>query len=104
MATPRMLVALSLSAVIVAIVFGIAAAVGEWWILPVALVVHAAGFSLVMAVLVPRLRDTDKPDPVTEARLEEEAVEEQKRDGSGRRSDGPRRRRESGDEERVFGH
>ena len=73
----------------------IAIAVGEWWVLPVALGAHAAGFLIVMALIAGRAtEDRDKPGPVAEARLEEEAVERT----------GPNGSRRSEDEPRVFGH
>ena len=97
MATPRMLVVFSSAAIVVAAAFGIAVAVGEWWILPVALVLHLAATAVVITFLGRRvLEDRDKPDPVTEARLEEERAEEESQNGS--------RRPREGDEERgVFG-
>lgn len=92
MATPRMLVVFSSAAVVVAAAFALAIAIGEWWILPVALVVHLGATALVLAFLGRRiLEDRDKPDPVTEARLEEERAEEHSHNGS---------RRREGDEER----
>jgi hypothetical protein len=50
-----------------------ALATNNWIFLPIALGIHALGTVLVMKAIWPRLRDADKPDPVTEARLEEEA-------------------------------
>lgn len=88
MATPRMLVVFSSAAVVVAAAFALAIAIGEWWILPVALVVHLGATALVLAFLGRRiLEDRDKP----EARLEEERAEEHSHNGS---------RRREGDEER----
>ena len=94
MATPRMLVVFSSAAVVVAVAFALAIVVGEWWILPFALVLHLGASAVVLAFMGSKvLQDRDKPDPVTEARLEEEAVEESQ-NGS----------RREGDEERgVFG-
>jgi membrane protein implicated in regulation of membrane protease activity len=77
MAAPRMLVVFSSAALVVAVAFAIAVVIGEWWILPVALLVHLGATGLVLAFLGRRiLEDRDKPDPVTEARLEEERAEE----------------------------
>lgn len=97
MAAPRMLVVFTSALAVVVMAFAVAIVVGEWWILPVALAAHLTGSGVVLLYLGRRiLEDRDKPDPVTAARLEEEAVEES-RNGS-RRTDG------SEGEERVFGH
>lgn len=55
--TPRPLTLYAVSALITAAVFaGLAAAAGgEWWILPVALVVHLLGFLVYIQVFVRRL-------------------------------------------------
>ena len=57
-----------------ALVVGLVAALAtdNWVFLPVAIGIHAIGTVLVMMAIAPRLKDEDKPDPVTEARLEEE--------------------------------
>ena len=91
-----MLVVFTSAAVVVAAAFAVAVVVGEWWILPVALAAHIVGTGVVMGFLGRRiLEDRDKPDPVTEARLEEERAEEHSHNGS---------RRPEGDEEKgVFG-
>jgi hypothetical protein len=59
-----------------AVVVGVVAALAtnNWIFLPIALGVHAIGTVLVMMAIMPRLKDEDKPDPVTEARLEEEGA------------------------------
>ena len=89
-----MLIVFTSAAAVVVVAFAIAIAVGEWWILPVALVAHLTGTGVTMFFLGRRvLEDRDKPDPVTAARLEEEGAIEESRDGS-RRPDG---------EPRVFG-
>lgn len=94
MANPRMLVGFTSALAVAVIAFGIAIAVGEWWILPVALLAHAIGFFSVMTFIGSRIADDrDKPDPVAEARMEEEAVEHSE-NGS----------RKPEDEPRVFGH
>ncbi|MEX2195525.1 MAG: hypothetical protein WD844_09595 [Thermoleophilaceae bacterium] len=95
MANPRLLVAFTSALAVAVVAFAIAVVVGEWWVLPVALVGHVIGFGTVMAFIGARISDDrDKPDPVTEARLEEEAVEGQ----------GPNGSRRPEDEPRVFGH
>ncbi len=59
----------------VAVVGVIAAlATDNWIFLPIAIAVHAIGSVLVLMAIAPRLKDEDKPDPVTEARLEEEGA------------------------------
>jgi membrane protein implicated in regulation of membrane protease activity len=57
----------------VAVVVGaiISLAVGSWWVLAGAVIVHMVGTALVLTVIRGRLEQEDKPDPVTEARLEE---------------------------------
>ena len=57
-----------------AIVVGLIAALAtdSWIFLPIAIAVHALGTAFVLMAIAPRLKDEDKPDPVTEARLEEE--------------------------------
>ncbi len=95
MANPRLLMGFTSAAVVVVAAFAAAAAVGEWWILPVAIAAHAIGFTAVMLFAGARIADDrDKPDPVTEARLEEEAAE----------GAGPNGSRRPEDEPRVFGH
>jgi hypothetical protein len=95
MANPRLLVGFTSAAVVVVAAFAAAIAVGEWWILPVAIAAHAIGFTAVMLFAGARIADDrDKPDPVTEARLEEEAAE----------GPGPNGSRRPEDEPRVFGH
>ena len=57
-----------------AIVVGavVSLATGSWWFLALALGLHAVGTTIVMLTLGSRLREYDKPDPSTEARLKEE--------------------------------
>jgi membrane protein implicated in regulation of membrane protease activity len=47
-------------------------ATGSWWFLILAVAVHAIGTLIVLATIGGRLRQEDKPDPVTDARLAEE--------------------------------
>ena len=48
-------------------------ATGSWWFLIVALAAHAIGTLVVLAYTMSKVTDDkDKPDPVTEARIEEE--------------------------------
>ena len=69
--SPRLLVIFTAAT---ALVVGLVAALAteNWIFLPLAVGVHAVGTVFVLMALVPRLEDRDKPDPVTEARLEEE--------------------------------
>ena len=92
MATPRLLVLFTFA---MAVVIGAIAALalGSWWILAVVVAVHLTVSALVVGAILRSTGQASKPDPVTEARLEEEAAH-----SNGARE--PRRRR---DEERVFG-
>jgi membrane protein implicated in regulation of membrane protease activity len=47
-------------------------ATGSWWFLLLAIGVHATATLIVLGALASRLREEDKPDPVTEARVIEE--------------------------------
>ncbi len=71
--SPRLLVVFTAAT---ALVVGVVAALAtdNWIFLPVAIAVHVTATALVMMAIVPRLRDADKPDPVTEARLDEEGA------------------------------
>jgi membrane protein implicated in regulation of membrane protease activity len=66
---PRMLVIFTLAT---ALVVGgiIALATGSWWILPVAVGLHAVGTVLVLVVTGKALTQYDKPDPNVEARAD----------------------------------
>jgi hypothetical protein len=59
-----------------ALVAGVVAALAtdNWIFLPAAVGIHAIATVLVLMAILPRLKDADKPDPVTEARLEEEGA------------------------------
>lgn len=71
--SPRLLVIFTGATLLVA---GLVAALAtdNWIFLPVAMGVHVLATVLVMFAIWPRLKDADKPDPVTEARLEEEGA------------------------------
>jgi membrane protein implicated in regulation of membrane protease activity len=58
----------------VAIVVGavVSLATGSWWFLILAIAVHVVATTLVMTSIRGRLRQEEKPDPVTEARLADE--------------------------------
>ncbi len=72
MGSPRlMMVLLGASALVVGAVAALA--LGSWWILVVVLAVHALASALVIGYGLRRASQAgDKPDPVTEARIEEE--------------------------------
>jgi membrane protein implicated in regulation of membrane protease activity len=65
----------------VAVVVGaiISLATGSWWFLILAVAVHALGTTLVLSRIGSRLKEQDKPDPVTEARLAEEPAQDRER-------------------------
>jgi membrane protein implicated in regulation of membrane protease activity len=67
----RLVSSLVAAAVIVGAV--IALAVNNWWLLLIPVALHAIGTTIVMTGFFKRLGQGDKPDPVTEARLEEES-------------------------------
>jgi membrane protein implicated in regulation of membrane protease activity len=59
----------------------VALALQSWWVLAVALLLHAVATVAVVGYTLRHAEQTgDKPDPVTEARIEEERVEERRRD------------------------
>jgi membrane protein implicated in regulation of membrane protease activity len=90
--SPRLLVIFTLA---LAVVVGAVAALalGSWWVLIAVLAIHFVASALVVGVILRRTGQSSKPDPVTEARLEEE---QEAAGGDGK----PRGER---DEDRVFG-
>jgi membrane protein implicated in regulation of membrane protease activity len=79
MPTPRMMVVLfAATGIVVAAV--VALTLGSWWALLAVLFVHAVATTAVVAYTFLRVSESGgKPDPVTEARLEEERSEEERR-------------------------
>ena len=79
MATPRMmLVLLGVAGLVVAAVAALAT--GKIWVLFVVLALHATASAFVVGFTFKRASETgEKPDPVTEARLEEEERERRAR-------------------------
>lgn len=71
MATPRLLVVFTLAIVGVVLII-VALATESWWVLPIALLVHATATAVALGAIGKTLKQKDKPDPTTEARLEEE--------------------------------
>jgi hypothetical protein len=74
MATPRLLIVFTLATVGVVLIVA-ALATGSWWLLPVALLAHGTATVITVAAIGKTTEQKDKPDPVTEARLEEEIKE-----------------------------
>ena len=70
----RLMVGFSLA---VALVVGavVSLATGSWWFLILAVAVHLIATVTVLATIGSRLRQEEKPDPVTEARILEEPDE-----------------------------
>ena len=68
---PRMLIVFTLAA---AIVVGaiVALATGYWWAIGIALAAHFTGTFFVIRVIFNRVDQADKPDPLSEVRLEDE--------------------------------
>jgi membrane protein implicated in regulation of membrane protease activity len=64
-----------LTALLVAAIASLAT--GIWWFLAGVLLLHLAAFAVAMLPVFRVLDDSDKPDPVTEARLREEGTSEQ---------------------------
>jgi membrane protein implicated in regulation of membrane protease activity len=71
---PRLLVLMTLAT---ALVVGgvIALATKTWWALLIPVAFHAGATCLVVSGVFKRVDQGDKPDPVTEARLEEERAQ-----------------------------
>ena len=82
--TPRLLVIFSLATLLVVLMVA-ALATQSWVVLGIALAVHLAATVITVAAIRARSTQGDKPDPVTEARIEEERAE-----GGERPDDEPR--------------
>lgn len=72
MRTPPRLLVIFTAATLIVVAAVAALATGWWWLLPVVLVIHLGVFALVLSPIGKALNQGDKPDPVTDARLEEE--------------------------------
>jgi membrane protein implicated in regulation of membrane protease activity len=68
---PRLLL-LFLGATLLVVAAVVGLATGMWWVLGVVLVLHVTAFLVVMTPVMRSLEGGDKPDPITDARLEEE--------------------------------
>jgi len=88
MGTPRLMIVFTLATAGVVLIIA-ALATESWWLLPVALLAHAGGFTVTIMSTGRRIAQKDKPDPVTEARLEEEQKESSEGEES-ERGDEPR--------------
>lgn len=86
MATPRLMIVFTLATAGVVLIVA-ALATESWWLLPIALLAHAAATAITVVAIKRTAAQKDKPDAVTEARLEEEAKEssghERSRNGDG---------------------
>ena len=69
--SPRMLLWMTLGSAVVAAAI-LVTVTGEWWTLLIPLVIHALGTTLVLTGVFKVLGERDKPDPVTQARLDDE--------------------------------
>jgi len=89
-ATPRLMMVFTLATAGVVLIVA-ALATEQWWLLPVALLAHGVATAIVLTSIGRRTAQQDKPDPVTEARIEEEAKASDQRDeGPGKGDDEPR--------------
>jgi membrane protein implicated in regulation of membrane protease activity len=69
--SPRMLLWMTLAAAL--IVGGVLVlATGEWWTLLIPVVLHGLGTTLVVTGVFKVIDERDKPDPVTQAHLDDE--------------------------------
>jgi CHASE2 domain-containing sensor protein len=71
--SPRLLILFTLAtAVVVGAV--LALATGKWWTLLIPVLLHGIATTIVMSGILKALDQGDKPDPVTQARLEDEGA------------------------------
>jgi membrane protein implicated in regulation of membrane protease activity len=83
MGSPRLLIVFTLATALV-VAGVIALATGSWWVLVVVLVVHLAVTSVVVSGIFSRTEQQDKPDPTTEARVEQEGEDKRGQTGEDR--------------------
>ena len=69
--SPRMLLWMTLGSALVAAAI-LVLVTGEWWTLLIPLGIHALGTTLVLTGVFKVLDERDKPDPVTQARMDDE--------------------------------
>jgi membrane protein implicated in regulation of membrane protease activity len=72
--SPRMLLWMTLGSAVVAAAI-LVTVTGEWWTLLIPLAIHALGTTLVLTGVFKVLGERDKPDPVTQARMDDEGEE-----------------------------
>jgi membrane protein implicated in regulation of membrane protease activity len=73
MASPRLLI-ISTGALLLTVGVVASLATGSWWLLVAAVAVHAVGSTVVIGLAWKAAgQEGDKPDPVTQARIEEES-------------------------------
>jgi membrane protein implicated in regulation of membrane protease activity len=87
--TPRLLIVFTLAVIGVVLIVA-ALATGEWWLLPVALLAHAIATTVTVVAIGRTADQAEKPDPVTEARIEEESDESDQGDQAQGEDDEPR--------------
>lgn len=71
---PRLLLLMTLAAAVVVGAIAVLAT-GKWWTLLIPLVLHGIATFLVLGGVFKAVNQGDKPDPVTEARLDEERAQ-----------------------------
>jgi membrane protein implicated in regulation of membrane protease activity len=69
--SPKMLLWMTLGSAVVAAAV-LVTVTGEWWTLLIPLAIHALGTTLVLTGVFKVLGERDKPDPVTQARMDDE--------------------------------
>ena len=69
--SPRMLLWMTLAAALI-VAAVLVLVTGEWWTLLIPVVLHGLGTFLVTAGVFKVLGERDKPDPVTQAHLDDE--------------------------------
>jgi membrane protein implicated in regulation of membrane protease activity len=69
--SPRMLLWMTLGSAVVAAAV-LVTVTGEWWTLLIPIAIHALGTTLVLTGVFKVLGERDKPDPVTQARMDDE--------------------------------
>jgi hypothetical protein len=69
--SPRMLLWMTLGSAVVAAAI-LVTVTGEWWTLLIPLAIHGLGTTLVLTGVFKVLGERDKPDPVTQARMDDE--------------------------------
>jgi membrane protein implicated in regulation of membrane protease activity len=71
---PRMLLLMTVATAVVAAAI-LVLATGKWWTLLIPVGLHALGTTIVISGVMKRTEEGDKPDPVTQARLDDERAQ-----------------------------